>query len=104
MSVKDLTMKKKIVIKTISDCIIVFISVFAIWVTLTLISGKPRMITPSRNATKFKSVPYKEALKEIPAIFFVALGGGLIYFPIGYGYYKNKFQKEEEKTKKRNIG
>jgi len=92
-------MKKKAVIKTFRDIILMIISVFIIWFLLTFFFGKSKPIQPGSAHHDFERITLKEATEEIPTILLVAIGGGIFFFPIQYKYNLGKLKKEEKEGK-----
>lgn len=90
-------MKKIILKKVFKDTIFVMLFAFIGWFFLTWICGVSEPIQPGSAGCTCKSISIKEVLNELPSIILIAILGGIFYFPIGYGYHKDK-DKNNKKT------
>jgi len=91
-------MKKTLLQKTFKGTIITIIFVISASFFLVLICGVPMRVQPGSAYREHlcQCISIQEALKELPSIILIAILGGAFYFPIEYGYHKDK-----EKNKKR---
>lgn len=99
-------MKKKSIIKTLKQSFVIFIISFIFLFFQIKFCGLGTGIQPGAAPYKYQGITFKETMGYIDFIALVSLGASLIYFIIGYGYNKSKYEKkysqEEEKMEKKN--